>query len=215
MIQGYERSGKDFDTLTGNASTVSGSQGSAWGSFLDPYIQQRENAYGPRQSVSMDYSGGIGGDWIVEGLVQRGLPQHIAEGFAMNMKDESGFDPGINERNPLVKGSRGGYGLYQLTGPRRRQYEKFAGQRGSDYADPNAQLDFLMWELENTEKNAANSIFNTRTAREAGAAIVNKFLRPHESHRAKRASKYLNSGGTNYTAAKHTAPTSTKLWLEF
>ena len=73
--------------------------------------------------------------YVVDGLVRRGLPRHVAEGFAMNFADESGFDPGINERNPTVKGSRGGYGLYQLTGPRRRAYEAFATQRGTDFAN--------------------------------------------------------------------------------
>ncbi len=48
--------------------------------------------------------------------------------FVMNFKDESGLDPGINEANPIVPGSRGGYGLYQLTGPRRKAYEAFAQQ---------------------------------------------------------------------------------------
>lgn len=154
----------------------------------------------------------VGSEFIVKGLMDRGLPQHIAEGFAMNMKDESGLNPGINEVDPIVEGSRGGYGLYQLTGPRRRQYESFAQERGTDFSDPEAQLDFLMWELENTERGAAKSIFETETAGEAGAAIVNKFLRPAEEYRAQRASKYLGGG------AKANPPPPrprNKLWLDF
>ncbi len=162
-------------------------------------------------STPTPYSGKPDDNFVVRGLVQRGLPQHVAEGFAMNMKDESGFDPGINERNPIVKGSRGGYGLYQLTGPRRRQYEKFAASKGVDVADPNAQLDFLVWELGNTEKTAADAIMNTSSAGEAGAVIVNKFLRPAESHRKRRASKYLSEGGST----SYQAPSPTKLWLDF
>ena len=157
-------------------------------------------------------SGGVDANYVVQGLVERGLPQHVAEGFAMNIQDESGFDPGINERNPLVKGSRGGYGLYQLTGPRRRAYETFAAQNQRDTSDPDAQLDFLVWELQNTEKRAANAIMSSRNAGEAGAAIVNKFLRPAESHRAKRAAKYLNSGGSE---AVPQTPQFNKLWLDF
>lgn len=128
---------------------------------------------------------------LVAGLVQRGMPLHIAQGFVTNFKDESGLNPGINEIAPIVPGSRGGYGLYQLTGPRRRQYEAWAAENGFELADPNAQLDFLMLELNTTEKGAWDKIKNTATAGEAAAAIVNSFLRPAESHRAKRESRYL------------------------
>lgn len=62
-------------------------------------------------------------DYIVSELVERGLPQHIATGFALNFQDESGLNPGINEANPIVEGSRGGFGLAQWTGPRRRALE--------------------------------------------------------------------------------------------
>jgi len=71
------------------------------------------------------------------------------------MKVESRLDPGINEINPLVKGSRGGYGLLQWTGPRRRQFEAFAQQRGVNPSDWNTQLDFLSYELGTTESRAA------------------------------------------------------------
>lgn len=131
---------------------------------------------------------------LVAGLVQRGMPLHIAQGFVTNFKDESGLNPGINEIAPIVPGSRGGYGLYQLTGPRRRQYEAWAADNGFDLADPNAQLDFLMLELNTTERGAWDKIRNTNTAGEAAAAIVNSFLRPAEAHRAKRERRYLGGG---------------------
>lgn len=136
---------------------------------------------------------------LVAGLVQRGMPLHIAQGFVTNFKDESGLNPGINEIAPLVPGSRGGFGLYQLTGPRRRQYEAWAAEKGMDLADPNAQLDFLMLELGTTEKSAWDKIQNTSTAGEAAAAIVNSFLRPAESHRVSRANRYLGGKTTSAT----------------
>lgn len=173
-----------------NASPIEPSSDSVWGSFLEPYIPSSP-------STPQPYEGGkVSTDYVVKGLVDRGLPLHVAEGFAMNFQDESGMDPGINEINPIVKGSRGGYGLYQLTGPRRRQYEAYADQKGVDYSDPDAQMDFLMWELENTEKGAAQAIMSSTNAGEAGAAIVNKFLRPAEKHRAHRSSKYMKDFGS-------------------
>jgi len=128
---------------------------------------------------------------IKAGLVARGLPEHVAEGFVMNMQDESGLNPGINEAAPLVPGSRGGFGLYQLTGPRRVAYERFAAERGVPVDDVDAQLDFLMTELQGPEAKAAGAILSTKTPGEAGAAIVNNFLRPAPQHASARTAEYL------------------------
>jgi len=132
---------------------------------------------------------------IRAGLVARGLPEHVADGFVMNFQDESGLNPGINEINPIVPGSRGGFGLYQLTGPRRRAYEAYAAERGVPLDSVDAQLDFMMMELQGPESRAAEAILSTKDAGEAGAAIVNEFLRPSPEYAAKRASEYLGGGG--------------------
>jgi hypothetical protein len=132
-------------------------------------------------------------DYIRAGLVQRGLPEHVADGFVLNMKDESGLNPGINEAAPTVAGSRGGFGLYQLTGPRRVAYESFANERGVAPSDVDAQLDFLVSELKGPEAKAAQSILAAPDTGTAAAAIVNDFLRPAESHRARREAEYLQA----------------------
>lgn len=132
---------------------------------------------------------------IRQGLIDRGLPEHVADAFVLNFQDESGLNPGINEANPTVSGSRGGYGLYQLTGPRRKAYEAFAGQRGVDPSDTNAQLDFLMSELQGPEAKAAQSILSAPDTGTAAAAIVNDFLRPAPEHRTSRANRYLAMNG--------------------
>lgn len=171
-----------------------------WASLISSFSAPAPRARGGR----------VDAGYVVDGLVKRGLPRHVAEGFAMNFGDESGFDPGINERAPLVKGSRGGFGLYQLTGPRRRAYEAFAAERGTSAADPDAQMDFLIRELQTTERSAADAILRTSSAGEAGAAIVNRFLRPAEKHRAHRAAKYLRAGG----APAQPAWSPGRLWLD-
>lgn len=135
-------------------------------------------------------SGGIAG-YIREGLMKRGLPQHVADGFVMNFQDESGLNPGINEQNPTVEGSSGGFGLAQWTGPRRRQLEAFAQQSGKPVSDPDLQMDFLVSELQGSERGAAAKILAAQDAGQAGAAIVNSFLRPAEEHRARREAEYL------------------------
>lgn len=131
---------------------------------------------------------------IRAGLIERGLPEHVADGFLMNFQDESGLNPGINEQNPTVPGSRGGYGLYQLTGPRRVAYEQYAQQLGVDPSDVNAQLDFMMSELQGPEANAAQAIFGTKDAGSAAAAIATNFLRPAKQHLDARVSRYTGGG---------------------
>lgn len=167
-----------------------------------PQITQRNNilaaAGGPTIEAANLLSQAEDGQGIeqqlLSGMIERGLPQHIAEAFVMNMRDESGLNPGINEAAPIVPGSRGGFGLYQLTGPRRREYEAFAGQRGVAPKNVDAQLDFLMQELSGSEALAAKSIYAAPTRGKAAAAIVNNFLRPSPEHRQRRAEKYLRQG---------------------
>jgi hypothetical protein len=132
---------------------------------------------------------------IKAGLVARGMPEHIADGFVMNFQDESGMNPGINEVAPLVPGSRGGFGLAQWTGPRRKALEAFAASQGKPVSDVDVQLDFLMSELQGPESAAWSKISGAQNAGEAGAAIVNSFLRPAEQHRSAREAEYLGGGG--------------------
>ncbi len=156
------------------------------------FNQQFDGLFGgtsPSPSVSAP-TGDMAGR-IRSGLIERGLPEHVADGFVLNMQDESGLNPGINEISPVVPGSRGGFGLYQLTGPRRVAYEQFAAQRGVDPADVDAQLDFLVHELQGPESAAARSIFAAQDTPTAAAAILNDFLRPAEEHRASRERRYL------------------------
>ncbi|MCA3303638.1 MAG: hypothetical protein INF98_15860, partial [Roseomonas sp.] len=72
---------------------------------------------------------------ILAGLVNRGVSLPVAQGIVANMIAESNLNPDINEIAPLVPGSRGGYGLNQWTGPRRRQFEAFAADRGVPTSD--------------------------------------------------------------------------------
>jgi hypothetical protein len=133
---------------------------------------------------------------VYNGLIQRGMTPDLAAAFVLNFKDESGLNPGINEIAPLVPGSRGGYGLYQLTGPRRRAYEAYAAELGVPLDSVDAQLDFMMTELQGPEARAWGKIQAAGNTGDAAAAIVNHFLRPAESHRAKREARYR---GTTYT----------------
>lgn len=100
----------------------------------------------------------------------------------------------INEAAPTVPGSRGGYGLYQLTGPRRVAYEQYAAQKGVDPSNVDAQLDFMMSELQGPESRAAQSILAAPDAGSAAAAIARDFLRPAPEHLNSRVAKYTAGG---------------------
>jgi hypothetical protein len=133
-----------------------------------------------------------------QGLIQRGLPAHIADGFILNARDESGLNAGINEIAPIVPGSRGGFGLMQWTGPRRVAYEQFAQQRGINPADPDAQMDFLMMELQGPESRAAQSILSAPDVNSAAVAIARDFLRPAPENLAKRVARYTGQQAPNF-----------------
>lgn len=134
---------------------------------------------------------GENADAVVSGLVDRGMPEHIAHGFAMNFKDESNFDPSAlgDDGNAL--------GVAQWNGPRKRALESFAESRGGSATDLEVQLDYLMVELESTQKNAWDKISSTSNANDAAVAILNHFERPAEKHRISREAKYRGGNNTN------------------
>lgn len=145
-------------------------------------------------------------EYLRQGLVQRGLPAHVADAFILNFQDESGLNPGINEAKPLVPGSRGGFGLSQWTGPRRVAYERFAAGRGAPLDDPDAQMDFLMMELQGSEARAARSILSAPDTATAAVAIVRDFLRPAPEHLARRSAKYAGAPTQAYSMGTPAQP---------
>lgn len=173
------------------ASLIGGSPVTTFGGSDMPPLNRSGGGGG-----SVGFSG-AGADGIREGLVQRGLPPHVADAFVLNFQDESGLDPSINEHSPLVPGSRGGFGLSQWTGPRRVALERFAADRGAPVDDVDTQLDFLVSELQGPERDAAQAILSSPDTPTAAAAIVNRFLRPAEEHRARREAAYLGGGGAS------------------
>jgi hypothetical protein len=149
--------------------------------------------------------------YVIDGLVRRGMSPIHAEAFAWNVGDESGFDPGINELAPIVPGSRGGFGFSQWTGPRRRALDAYAANRGVPVSDPEMQLDFLMTELQGPEASAWQRISAAQTTPEAAAAVVNHFLRPAEEHRARREAEYLGGKVPTYSSGGNALAANTQI----
>lgn len=158
----------------------------------------------PNEAIAADTMQALGKggtmqpDAIVQGLVARGMPEHIAQGFVTNFKDESGF-------NTAAVGDNGNaFGLAQWNGPRKAALEKFAAERGKPASDMNVQLDFLMTELQGPESAAWSKISGAPDAGTAAAAVLNHFERPAEEHRARREAQYTGGapmGGPQGAAA--------------
>lgn len=115
---------------------------------------------------------------IVAGLVARGIPETAAIGIAGNLGAESRFDSGINEISPVVRGSRGGFGLAQWTGPRRRALEAFAASRGVPVDNEDMQLDFLVGEMRGAEARNSRDTLAAATPEQAAYEFMDDFLRP-------------------------------------
>lgn len=60
----------------------------------------------------------------------------------------------LQEQKPTVKGSRGGYGWFQWTGPRRRLYEAYCQRNNLNPASREANYAYLFVELTGPEKAA-------------------------------------------------------------
>lgn len=140
--------------------------------------------------AAINYSGNI--DQLIWTFFKnKGLADHQIAGILGNIYAESGLNPGINEKNPLVAGSRGGYGLCQWTGGRRVNLENYAASTGKQVNDPVMQCEFLWIELNGSEIAALNALKISTTVYDASTAFLTKFERPAnqgDAVRNKRAS---------------------------
>jgi len=133
---------------------------------------------------------------VVAELVKRGVPQHVAEGVAMNFRDESNF-------NTSIRGDAGNsLGLAQWNGPRLARLRDFASTQGRPIDDPNVQLDFFMHENATNERGAWSQVLNSSSPQEAAVKFVNLWERPAEKHAIARSAKYRGaSGEASYSPA--------------
>ena len=121
-----------------------------------------------------------------------GLSREQAAGVTGNLAHETGNFANLQEKNPLVPGSRGGFGYAQWTGPRRRQFEAWVQQNGLDPNSYAANYGFLKHELSNTpEGSVLDSLRHAQTPDDAARIVSNKFLRPGIPHMGSRLS-YAN-----------------------
>lgn len=88
----------------------------------------------------------------------------------------------LQEIKPTVVGSRGGYGLFQWTGPRRRNFESYCARNRLKPADLDANYAFLFVELTGPEAAAIPALRKASTVREKVIAFEQAFERAGVKH---------------------------------
>jgi len=107
------------------------------------------------------------------------LTKEQAAGVVGNLDYETGGFKFMQEIDPIVPGSKGGYGFAQWTGPRRVAFEEYAAANKLDPSSYEANYGFLKHELANTsEGDIMADLRSTDTADAAAILFSKEFLRP-------------------------------------
>lgn len=136
-----------------------------------------------------------------------------AAGVVGNFAHESDGFRTLQERNPVVPGSRGGFGFAQWTGPRRRNFEEFARSNGLDPNSYEANYGFFLHEIQTDpyERAQFDKVREASTAEEAAQIVSENYLRPgvpHLNSRIENASLMMDlpQGGNALDAIDQVAP---------
>jgi hypothetical protein len=132
---------------------------------------------------------------VARKLRAQGFTPAQTAGILGNFKQESGFNPRVNEGGFVgAPRGQGGFGLAQWTGGRQSALVNFAKKRGADPGDPNLQADFLLYELAGPEKAAAASLRQAQSPEQAALVFRRDFERagiPKDEVRMKAARQLL------------------------
>lgn len=121
------------------------------------------------------------------------LTEEQASAIVGNLAVESANFQTLQETQPLVRGSRGGYGYAQWTGPRRRAFESWAEENGLDPSSYEANYGYLKKELSETDdvignigRNTIARLRETDNLEDATTLVMEYYLRPGIPHAARR-----------------------------
>lgn len=98
--------------------------------------------------------------------------------------ESAGFKS-LQEIKPLVKGSAGGFGIMQWTGPRRRLYEAYCARNNLNPTDMMSNYKFLYVELSGDEGKGGKVLARVEAAKTLEAkteVFMKEFLRPGIPH---------------------------------
>lgn len=110
-----------------------------------------------------------------------GLNKEQAFGILGSLAGESGR--GLNTRAHNPKDPNGGsFGIGQWHSERRQGLESFAKRSGRPVDDFRTQIDYIVHELQTTEKRALSAVKNAKTRYEAARAWTDKYERPNPKY---------------------------------
>jgi|HubBroStandDraft_3_1064219.scaffolds.fasta_scaffold00005_29 hypothetical protein len=137
-------------------------------------------ARGPEPPVKGRYQA-TAGDLVNELVDRHGLERHQAAGLVGNLGYESGGFEKLQEQQPLVAGSAGGWGYAQWTGPRRNAFMAFAKERGLDPASHEANVEFLNHELSQPQwSRYLDRLRGTKSVEEASRLTHKEYETPQD-----------------------------------
>ncbi len=108
---------------------------------------------------------------FIDFFVEHGYTKAQAAGIVGNLHAESAL---ITHRKQMEGGP--GYGLAQWENPRQLDFERVMGKNIRDSSELD-QLNFILWELKNTEKSANQALLQATTPEEAAEIFAKKYER--------------------------------------
>jgi hypothetical protein len=121
------------------------------------------------------------GGWAIQHLMaDLDLTAEEAAGIVGNLGGESGMTA-INEKHPMVSGSRGGFGWAQWTGSRRVTFEQWCINNQLNQASDVANYGFLLYELRGSQSHVIDQLKKCTTVEAAVYTVEVIFERPADT----------------------------------
>lgn len=137
---------------------------------------------------------------------EKGYRPEIALGIIGNLMQESGSRIDISA---IGFDGTGSFGAAQWLGSRKKKLKEI---RPDDYDTLRGQLEFIDWELNNTEKRAASKLRESKTIQEAAMNFSKYYERPHKdyAHNDKRVNYAKNLAKEVGVKFEDTTPANTQ-----
>lgn len=153
---------------------------------------QNKTGYNPVIKMNISNDINIRAKQGIDYLVDKGLTREQAAGILGNLMQESNLD------TKILGDSGTSIGLAQWRKERRDALRNFANVTGKDKFDYFTQLDFIIHELNTTEKDAFEKLKQAKTVEEASDIFSKHYERPninfaHNDKRRNYARQFYNS----------------------
>jgi murein DD-endopeptidase MepM/ murein hydrolase activator NlpD len=156
----------------------------------------------PAESAALDKMESMGGVWNMRAIAMRGFMQKgwsivEASGMVGNANYESGLDPGKHQNDGGPGRGWFQWGSYVI-GSDRFGFEPgaehrvgtlvwYAASHNLKWNDPQAQIGFADWELNNSQKAAGDALRNATSAKDAANIFLMEFERPADPSQSRDA----------------------------